>query len=515
MFTQGKMFKPRCGVLLGLMLAGCASKSLSCADEPPSPQLDDRARWLRDRLLEDNRDLLEREPELTQGKLIKMASSPYNYFRGTAAIYLRDVDQAGPYAQPSSFISQGALKIALAGDPHPENYGTFRAPNDDLIIDLNDLDAATYGPYLLDVRRLALGFYMLGQAALEAELIAQPQRDQLVDAVSAGYVEQLLALERGERGVTQRFPEAQPGPPPTHKIFADLLRRARRDGRAREELDEYTQLNAQGRRVMRYGVIEAAPDPRLYGDELIPTSPQEAQLIKDALARYPETLDALKPKPSPAQLAIKGSGRRLGAGVSSYPVRRYYVLIEGPSAAQDDDLLLELKETLDVPLYQGIKLSPVRTHKTNAERVVAMQRQLQLSSVQDPWLGFSAIPPLSLRVRERTKYQKGVDLARILEELGEAKLSADDVRHLAYDAGAILAAAHARAKTLDGEQGLTVLGALFDEPSKDKFIQENAAFISTYGPVTRQDHARLEALIEAYGPTLGYRFHSAPQRVTP
>ncbi|HFE46035.1 MAG TPA: DUF2252 domain-containing protein [Nannocystis exedens] len=42
-------------------------------------------------------------------------------------------------------------------DPHLENIGSYRRSSDGLlVIDFNDFDAATYGPFHFDVRRLAL-----------------------------------------------------------------------------------------------------------------------------------------------------------------------------------------------------------------------------------------------------------------------------------------------------------------------------------------------------------------------
>lgn len=41
---------------------------------------------------------------------------------------------------------------------------------------------------------------------------------------------------------------------------------------------------------------------------------------------------------------IKDIARRLDAGIGSQGVERYYVLIEGPSKSNDDDLILDLKQ---------------------------------------------------------------------------------------------------------------------------------------------------------------------------
>ena len=479
---------------------GLSGLMATLACQPSPAELDTRARWLRDQLLADNRDLMEREPELTAGKYIKMASSPYNYFRGTAAITMRDVLAAGPYATPSSHLSPEVMGVLLVGDPHPENFGTFLDAQGRMVIDLNDLDASTFGPYTLDVRRLALGFWVMGHQGVLLGVMDPSQRDALAQASARGYAQQIAAMSRGQLGVTQAFERGQ-GRRLAGAVFADLIRRAERDGDAREELLEYTQLDAQGRRVMRYGTIEASDDPRLYGDEVIPASKKHQDMVISGLMAYGQT--TFKPKSS-QMLRLKGISRRLGAGVSSYPVLRLYALIEGPTDGPDDDVLLELKEILDPALMPGVTLYGTRQAKSQAERVVRFQRALQHSPEVDPWLGYLHTPPWSLRVRERAKHQKGADVSRILSELGQGELTQDDVTRFAQDAGAILAAAHGRAQTLQGVAGASVIAAAIG-PEQTAFIDETTRFAQTYGPVVIEDHQRLQALLDAYGPTLGYR----------
>lgn len=483
-----------CWLMVLMCSAMACSGSCSCAPQE-APRLDARALWLRETLLTDNRDLMEREPELTQGKLHKMASTPFNYFRGTAAIYMRDTLANGPYNTPSALLNAPSMLVALVGDPHPENLGTYLDAQNQMVLDINDLDGATYGPYLLDVRRLALGFWILGVMALDEDLGVR-----LARVCAQGYQAQL----KGKEPIGQSYGPGQ-GQLLAIPIFAELIRRAERDGAAREELDEYTRLDERGERVIKLGVVEPSSDPALYGDELVEATEAERRLVLTSMEQYRQSLaQDIKPE----ALNVKGIGRRLGAGVSSYPVKRLYVLVEGPTQAQDDDVLLEYKEILDVPALPGLTVYPVRQAMSNAERVVTMQRQLQYNDELDVWLGYVDQPPMSLRVRSRTKHQKGADVARILEEFNAGDVTKADLRMFAFDAGRILAAAHGRAKTISGEPGQQVILAALAQGADDEALEaEIAAFVERYGPVTLQDYERLRALLATYGPTLGYRFN--------
>ena len=469
--------------------------------DAPKSQIDGRAKWLRDALLADNRDLLEREDALTRGKFIKMRATAYNYFRGTAAIYYRDMLTPGKLNIPSAYTTKDNAHTLLVGDPHPENYGSFRRANGQMVIDLNDFDGATYGPFYLDVRRLALGFYVMGQMAIDAKLFSPEDRQQLIKAVIAGYTEQIL---NAKKPIQQSFDPGQ-GQRQARAVFADLIRRAERDGKIKEELTEYTQINKNGQRTIKLGVVEASTDPLLFRDKIIKPKQPYINGIKNAHQRYTKTLIKNAPTGAPKSPAsFKGFGRRLGAGVSSYPVERFYVIIEGPTTANEDDVLLEYKEILNPPALPGLTQLTNRRATNNAQRVVQYQRQLQFADDVDPWLGWINLNPISFRVRERTKYQKGVGVDRILEKLAENEWSKQDIFDYAHDAGRILARAHARAKTIHGKPGQQVI----EQALKNKaqaFEKETLDAVNTYGPVTLDDYQRFIGLLEAHGTALGYR----------
>ena len=508
-----------CGIALVLSLLACSSiPGCSNADPQASGDVtlpdgistrlasDDRAGWLRDRTIEDNRDLLERYRPLTEGKFRKMASSPYNYFRGTANIYLRDMTQPGFHAFPTSYGTPESSHVLLVGDPHPENIGTFRTSDDRMAIDFNDFDGSTYGSYHLDVRRLALGFYVLGE--LNAEVLSPEQRAAMVRGVVQGYVDEIARQSAGEetsfvyeRGLGQR----QAG-----VILGDLIRRAERDGDIREELDEYAPLaDDRQSRHMFYGVFEESDVDGVIRDELVEPTQEERARVEQWMRAYPSTLvNKELVAGGEDALHIKGVSRRLGAGVSSYPVQRYYVLTEGESESLEDDLLLEIKEILDPPPLDGLPAFGLREFGSNGERVVRAQRALQHTDANDPLLGWSTpsdASPLSVRIRHRTKYQKGVDVARISEELADGEITPEDVIELATRSGILLAASHARTKTLQGKPALEVIDAAL---SKDMagFVDESTSFVEAYGPSTLEDFDRFRAMVILHGTTLGYRF---------
>ncbi|MBL9102928.1 MAG: DUF2252 family protein [Myxococcales bacterium] len=471
--------------LLALLAAAC--------DAPE----DGRAAWLQTTLVLDNQVFLDTTPEQGAAKFARMSLSRYAYFRGTLGQYARDTTQAGGAGYvPTAYASAETADIALLGDPHPENIGSFRGADGVLVVDYNDYDAATYGPFHFDVRRLALGLHLAG-VELDVE---DPQR--LAAAAVAGYVDEIAALAGGSSGTVIAAGDDH------GEILNHLLRKAAEDGLAREELSDYTRL-ADGVRGMYFGAVEP-PVPwamseyamTLATDEVVPASAEEAELVARILTAWPTTLHDPAVMPAPAAV-IKGVSRRLGAGVASFAAPRYYALLEGPSAALEDDVLLELKRVYDPPSLPGAVRLPGWAFADNGARVVAQQRALQSDAACDPLLGHASLGGVSYRVRDRSKYQRGVDLIKIAEKRAEGDFDDLDLEVLADRAGHLLAHAHARAPRQTGGPGLPgIAAALAQDPAG--FIAETEAFVAVYAPVVEADYQRFLDILAADGPSLGY-----------
>lgn len=131
--------------LLPWILSSCA------ADEG-----DHRTGWLHSTLAADNRMMFERFPQAAAEKLAKMAATPFDFLRGTAAQFARDVLEPGPHHVRTHFGSAAASRRLLLGDAHLENVGTFYAGRVRRLVDFNDFDAAGSGPHHLDVWRLCV-----------------------------------------------------------------------------------------------------------------------------------------------------------------------------------------------------------------------------------------------------------------------------------------------------------------------------------------------------------------------
>src|ERR1700729_2010827 len=105
-----------------------------------------------------------RIPELVPIRHQRMAVSPWNYYRGAAAVMAADLT-----SQPDS-----GLMVQLCGDAHVLNFGLWATPERNLSFDLRDFDETFPGPFEWDVKRLAVSLVVaarehgLGQPGAEA-----------------------------------------------------------------------------------------------------------------------------------------------------------------------------------------------------------------------------------------------------------------------------------------------------------------------------------------------------------
>jgi uncharacterized protein DUF2252 len=107
-----------------------------------------------------------RVPELVPIRHQRMAASPWNYYRGAAAVMAADLA-----SQPDS-----GLTVQLCGDAHVLNFGLWATLERNLAFDLRDFDETLPGPFEWDVKRFA------------ASLVVAARENRVKPAVAAAAV---------------------------------------------------------------------------------------------------------------------------------------------------------------------------------------------------------------------------------------------------------------------------------------------------------------------------------------
>jgi uncharacterized protein (DUF2252 family) len=308
-----------------LLVAGCAAAPRSLRDE--------LERW--------NRGLA---PAARQEKYARMAGSPFEFFRATNHRFW--AEHAG-----RADLGRYAAEAWILGDLHVDNFGAHEDETGTIVYGLNDFDDACVGNYQIDLWRLATSVVLLGRA----HGVGDPALHRAVDALAEAY---LATLEAGPPGARRFTAENTAGP------VRALLERVPRTHSRRALLAEYT----------RDGV--------LAGPGLAPLPPADEAALRAALPEYGATLLG-RLRWDPRRFAVKSAAQRLHAGVGSLGARRYYVLIEGATAAPDDDIILDVKEERPAT---GASYGAIVPAGSDGERVARAWRALD--AYPDDYLGW-------------------------------------------------------------------------------------------------------------------------------
>jgi uncharacterized protein (DUF2252 family) len=454
------------------LLAACAAPDAELA----------RAAWMREVLARENEIWLTRDPALLAGKYERMADDRYDFLRGTAGFWYADVARPDPERPETRFVREpDAAGVLLVGDPHPENVGTClpgeepRAgdldPEAALTLELVDLDGAVFGPWLIDVRRAALGIAALAPDACDEECRAGAA-DTLARAYAEALAEPVSPAEAEDAGA----------------LVAGLLADARADGVERERLQDVTVVRDNVRAL----VLDEALDED--GEGLLAlTADEDAQLAR--------LLDAwTMNRPSPFR--VLGAGRRYGSGIASFPAVRYLVLWDRGEYGPADDYLLEVREVVDPPTAPG-RASPVPAlFDDNAHRIEQAAWLLWSRPDADARMAGVADGGQTFKVMNAGSWFREIHHEDVEGALVSGEAGAEDVAGFARTVGRVVAGAHARGVTADGEDaGAVVRSDLAGD------VDGLAAEIVSYaeGDLDRllRDHVLFAAVLEASGPVLG------------
>lgn len=348
-----------------------------------------------------------------RAKYCKMAASPFVFFRGTNHLFWEDNSRESRLAP----LSSEATRTWLQGDLHAANFGAFDNDEGVVVYDLNDFDETFIADYQFDLWRMGVSMALLGRGNGN---VTDAVLDQLLAGFVGSYVAAMLEyqVDDSENGV--EFSEAAV-PEPLRGFLQDV--EARRD--RPEELDEWTAIVDGTRRL----------DTALLELEAITAG--ETVALVDAMPGYGATLTGGLAF-DPDYFAIKSAARRLLSGTGSLGTARYYLLIEGPSDDNDDDLILDVKRQTEPTAYVFAPAEARERYELafSNHAVRHATGYKALANDVDDHLGVIALDGLEFSVRERSVFKKSFPID---------ELDGDDYGVLASTWGLVLATAHARA----------------------------------------------------------------------
>ena len=385
-----------------------------------------------------------RVPELVPIRHGRMAVSPWNFYRGAAAVMAADLS-----AQPDS-----GLEVQLCGDAHVLNFGLWATPERNLLFDLRDFDETLPGPFEWDLKRLAASLVV---AARESGVAEAKAREAVLAAVSAYrfrmrryaqmpeldiwydgmHVDSLLAsFEPADRG-----------------LVSVHIEKGQRRRTSRGAFDKLTTMAGGRPRITEQPPIRVAVD-----DE------EQAALVDELLAGYRLTLQedrrALFDRFTEVDVV------RQVVGVGSVGMRVYLMLFEGRSGA--DPLFLQVKQA-GPSVYESTNRRS--RHANHGERVINGKRLVQ--SATDIFVGWGSFHGRDYYVRQ----------FRDMKIIPTIDLISPLLVEFATASGETLAKAHARSG--DPVAIASYLGR------NDTFARAIAGFASAYADQNERDHEQL------------------------
>ena len=392
----------------------------------------------------------------------RMAASPFGFLRGAAAVMAWDLSHT-----PSI-----ALPVVMCGDAHLNNFGLYGTPQGDVVLDINDFDEATIGPWEWDLKRLTASVNVLGrengldvkERRLAVMLCAAGYRVNMQRLQSMGVLDlwylhavadrlDIATIERLHPRVAKMWPKAQ-------AVIGKAVAKARKTNN--------TMLLKKTADRSVDGGWRFKEDPPI----LTPVDAGTREKVIDALNAYAETVPNERRFMLRRYHVVDVAHRVVGVG--SVGTRAYVALLFGNS--DSDPLFLQVKEAV-APAHAPY-LPPVPGFEHNGRRVAAGQVVLQ--AAHDPMLGWTEMDGRQYYVRQM-KNMKGA--------LPMAFLSGDAFNFFVFGFGALLARAHARTGDAAVIAGYSGTSEVLDEALAD--------WAEAYAKQTLKDHAALVGAIRS------------------
>jgi uncharacterized protein (DUF2252 family) len=379
-----------------------------------------------------------------------MAVSPWNYYRGAAAVMAADLA-----SQPNS-----GLAVQLCGDAHVLNFGLWATPERNLAFDLRDFDETLPGPFEWDLKRFATSLVVAARenrisparadaavtAGVEAyrermrRYTAMPELDIWYDAIHADSL--ISYFEPADRG----------------RVTVHIEKKRQR----RTSRGAFAKLT-----TMANGRPRITQDPPL---RVTVSDDEQADLVGQLLASYRLTL--AEDRRSLFDRFTEADVVRQVVGVGSVGMRVYLVLLEGRTGA--DPLFLQVKQA--GPSVYEAHTRPSR-HASHGERVISGKRLIQ--SATDIFVGWGSLHGRDYYVRQ----------FRDMKIVPAADLIAPRLAEFATACGETLARAHARS----GDP-VAIDGYIGPGP---KFTAAIGRFARRYADQNERDHTQLAGAIAA------------------
>jgi uncharacterized protein (DUF2252 family) len=266
------------------------------------------------------------DPAAREEKYSAMEASAFAFFRATDHLYFTDIEN-GVIAFPAGWASTAEIRTWIQGDLHPQNVGYFGTKDGVVVLDLNDFDESYPAPFYYDLVRFVAGVHLM-RSDVSFHFSRSEAEDVSLDSFLTEYQSTLAAVNGNSTETTV------------------VLSSGNLSGFTRDKADDLaSSTNAE--LLDKYTVeVGGARTFDLANPDLAAMTPSDAAEISSGYPGYTASLGSFYGSKPASYWSIKSQAVRLHSGLGSLGRTKYYLLLEGPTSGQDDDILLEVKESL-------------------------------------------------------------------------------------------------------------------------------------------------------------------------
>jgi uncharacterized protein (DUF2252 family) len=416
---------------------------------------DKRQAKIVDVLVDAFSELMAADPDAFRQKFRKMSADPFAFYRGSACLFYADMER-----EEDRWADERTSRVWIQGDLHAENFGTYMDGDGVFVFDVNDFDEAYLGHFTWDIKRMVASVALLAwmKAISDADIAS------LIETYVQAYVQQVRYFVESDRD---------------HEYS---LRLDTTDGEIRELLLE-TRLHTRVDLLDKMTLVDEDLERRFRrGSGVRELDNAERARVQAAFEAYLQTIPEAKRFRS-LTYQVKDIVGRKGFGIGSAGLPAYNILVEGPTQALENDVVLSMKQGNVAAPSRIVRDERIRRYfKHHGHRTAVSQRALQAHA--DPWLGYAEIQGVGFVVSELSPYVEDLDwsnitepeeMAPVLDYLGRATAKVHCVADKDSD------------PTLVGFQTEDeIIEAISDK--EEEFVKGMVEFGTRYSEIARDDH---------------------------
>lgn len=316
-------------------------------------------------------------------KFEKMAASPYAFYRGSNHLYWQDFYNDW---RISFFGGTSSTLTWINGDAHIYNYGAYANHYGQAIFCMDDFDDAIVADYQFDLWRMAVSILL---DCRDNEIFGDIQQKKALKVFAQAYLDEMIAHKEDD---------------PHNEVH---LTKDTADGLLGKFLKKVEKKKSRHKLLNKWtSVIDGHRQFNTDLEKLERIDSKEYSQVEAAFEQYKQTLSSEFDEKD-RHFQIKDIARRVKAGTGSLGSRRYYILLEADSEALDDDVILDMKEQGNPPLYAHMAADEKKeydfSYPNEGERHA--MAFLALAEHADRYLGWTSLDGSTFSIKERSPYK--------------------------------------------------------------------------------------------------------------